>query len=177
MLRRKVLFGLAVLTLIAQGFIETRLAQAQSSVFTALDPTIDIPIPPTAVPQPCTGEDVIIQGTAHLRMHSAPTGQTSTCLLLPTIHTYTYFTMKDTHAVGVVSGKRYVTMDEAFDEEDVCGIPFEKTQHEVTHYIRLGEDGALLTGDDFYEHVYIHITVNANGIPTADHFDFTSECR
>ena len=45
----------------------------------------------------------------------------------------------------------------------------------MIQFIRFGEDGTYLIGDDFYEHFLYHATVNANGIVTVD--DLTVETR
>jgi hypothetical protein len=77
----------------------------------------------------------------------------------------------DTHidglqAVGLVSGKRYVVQD-TFDHEFVFSNASEDTFDITAHFVRVGEDGTLILGDDFYEYLRTHITANANGAVTA----------
>lgn len=45
----------------------------------------------------------------------------------------------------------------------------------MVQFIRVGEGGTYVVGDDFYEHYLAHATVNANGIVTVD--DFSDEVR
>jgi hypothetical protein len=65
-----------------------------------------------------------------------------------------------------VPGKKYVVQD-TYDEEFVFGSAAEETFDITLHFIRVGEDGTLILGDDFYEYLRTHITANANGDVTA----------
>ena len=83
------------------------------------------------------------------------------------------------HAV-TVSGKKYVVVDTStqtlvLDTPDVA--PFHETLEWIVQFIRQGEDGTLLGGDDFYEHFLAHATVNANGIVTVDDFSDDTRCQ
>ena len=69
-------------------------------------------------------------------------------------------------AVGLVSGKRYVVQD-TFDHEFVFSNASEDTFDITAHFVRVGEDGTLILGDDFYEYLRTHITADANGNVTA----------
>jgi hypothetical protein len=69
-------------------------------------------------------------------------------------------------AVAVPSGKRYVVQD-TFDHEFVFSNAAEDTFDITAHFVRVGEDGTLILGDDFYEYFRAHITANANGMVTA----------
>jgi hypothetical protein len=64
------------------------------------------------------------------------------------------------------SGKKYVVQD-TFDHEFVFAGADEDTFDITAHFVRVGEDGAFVLGDDFYEFLRTHITANANGIVTA----------
>jgi hypothetical protein len=44
-------------------------------------------------------------------------------------------------------------------------------------FVRSGEDGTFLPGDDFYEHFLAHITANANGVVTVEDVTTDSRCR
>jgi hypothetical protein len=44
-------------------------------------------------------------------------------------------------------------------------------------FVRTGEGGSLLTGDDFYEHFLAHITANADGTVTVEDMQFNSTCK
>jgi hypothetical protein len=43
----------------------------------------------------------------------------------------------------------------------------EDTFDMTAHYVRLGEDGTFVLGDDFYESMRSHITTNAQGMVTS----------
>jgi hypothetical protein len=69
-------------------------------------------------------------------------------------------------AVAALSGKKYVVQD-TFNHEFVFSKADEDTFDITAHFVRLGEDGTLILGDDFYEYLRTHITTNANGTVTA----------
>ena len=69
-------------------------------------------------------------------------------------------------AVVPLSGKRYVVQD-TFNNEFVFSNAAEDTFDITAHFVRVGEDGTLILGDDFYEYFRTHITANANGTVTA----------
>jgi hypothetical protein len=69
-------------------------------------------------------------------------------------------------AVAFVSGKKYVIQD-IFNDEFVFAGASEETFNITAHFIRVGEDGTFILGDDFYEYLRTHITANANGVVTA----------
>jgi hypothetical protein len=64
------------------------------------------------------------------------------------------------------TGKKYVVQD-TFNHEFVFGPAAEDTFDMTLHFIRVGEDGTLIIGDDFYEYFRAHITANASGMVTA----------
>ena len=81
-------------------------------------------------------------------------------------------------AIAMPSGKKYQvpessTLSLEFDAEDLA--PFHTTLEFMFQFVRVGEDGTYLFGDDFYEHFLVHTTINANGIVTVD--DLTDETR
>jgi hypothetical protein len=63
-------------------------------------------------------------------------------------------------------GKKYVVQD-TFNDEFVFGSADEATFDITAHFVRVGEDGTSVLGDDFYEYLRTHITTNANGDVTA----------
>jgi hypothetical protein len=69
-------------------------------------------------------------------------------------------------AVAALSGKKYVVQD-TFSHEFVFSKADEDTFDLTAHFVRVGEDGTLSLGDDFYEYLRTHITANANGTVTA----------
>jgi hypothetical protein len=64
------------------------------------------------------------------------------------------------------SGKKYVVQD-TFNWEFVFGSAAEETYDVTAHFVRQGEDGSFVLGDDFYEYIRTHITSNASGAITA----------
>jgi hypothetical protein len=69
-------------------------------------------------------------------------------------------------AVAALSGKKYVVQD-TFNHEFVFSKADEDTFDITAHFVRVGEDGSLIPGDDFYEYLPTHITTNASGTVTA----------
>jgi hypothetical protein len=65
------------------------------------------------------------------------------------------------------TGKKYVVKDSFNWEFTIRGPGAEETFDITAHFVRLGEDGTFVLGDDFYEYFRTHITANANGIVTA----------
>jgi hypothetical protein len=63
-------------------------------------------------------------------------------------------------------GKKYVVQD-TLNHEFVFSGADEDTYDMTVHYIRVGEDGSFVLGDDFYEYMRSHITVNSLGVITA----------
>jgi hypothetical protein len=69
------------------------------------------------------------------------------------------------NAIAMPSGKKYVVQDTFFEEFVFSGTTFEDTFDMTLHYVRLGEEGTLIPGDDFYYYMRAHITANATGTP------------
>jgi len=77
-----------------------------------------------------------------------------------------------------ISGKKYQvpeseTNSYEFDTPDLA--PFHTTFEFMVQFIRFGDDGTYIFGDDFFEHFLAHATVNANGVVTVD--DLTDDTR
>jgi hypothetical protein len=64
------------------------------------------------------------------------------------------------------SGVKYVAQD-VFDNHIIFSGATAMGFDLVAHYVRVGEDGTLILGDDFYEYLRTHITANSNGMVTA----------
>ena len=90
--------------------------------------------------------------------------------------------------VTLLTGKKYVVVDSqslsiSLDTDDVA--PFRTTFTWTVQFVRAGEDGSILTapapfppgGDDFYERIVAHATVNANGVPVVDRITHETRCR
>jgi hypothetical protein len=78
-----------------------------------------------------------------------------------------------------VTGKKYVVVfqEDQTDTFDSDGMPAHGTVEHTVQFIRSGEDGSLMTGDDFYEHFLAHITANANGTVTVQDLTVNSTCK
>ena len=88
--------------------------------------------------------------------------------------------LQGARATAIASGAKYQvpgteTDSDELDTTDVA--PFHTTSEVMIQFIRFGEDGTYLIGDDFYEHFLAHATVNANGIVTVDDFADETRCR
>ena len=133
--------------------------------------TINFDVPVTgAVPNDCTGEMVIIEGTQHVKV-------TNNSSLL------SIKSQMETNLTGVkgstATGVRYVMNDQMSDMQHADFDPsgsVQMTVEQTTNLTRQGETGGLLTGDDFRLHVLTHFTV-ANGVPRADRMDLSADCR
>jgi hypothetical protein len=120
---------------------------------------------------PDPDELVLVEGTIHTTSHVTVSGNRT-------------HTSVDVHTTGVqgtalVTGARYVEMEINNQQENVSSdfTPFEFTSERTHNLTRLGEDGTFELGDDLRVHHIIHMTVNANGILTADKDEITIECR
>jgi hypothetical protein len=106
----------------------------------------------------CTGEE--FSGTGTLRMDVNENVSTSGA-----IQYHANWRIDGLKAV-TMGGKKYVVQD-TLNHETVWTSATEDTYDATVHYIRLGEDGSLILGDDFYEYLRGHITANALGVVTA----------
>jgi hypothetical protein len=78
-----------------------------------------------------------------------------------------------------VTGKKYVVVSQEnqTDTLDSDFVPWHQTIEHTVQFVRSGEDGTLLYGDDFFEHFLAHFTVNANGVPTVEDFTVDNRCK
>jgi hypothetical protein len=77
------------------------------------------------------------------------------------------------------TGKKYVVVSQENQTNtfDTDGAPSHETVEHTVQFVRSGEDGTLLPGDDFYEHFLAHITANANGTVTVQDVETDTRCR
>lgn len=115
----------------------------------------------------CTGEPFSGTGTLHTTMREGASASGN-------IESHVYFRIDGLKALGALSGKTYVVQD-VFAHDFTFSKATEDTFAIVAHYVRVGEDGTLVLGDDFYEYLRTHITANANGIPTAFKVDTSDQ--
>jgi hypothetical protein len=64
------------------------------------------------------------------------------------------------------TGKKYIVQD-TFVWHDVFAGASSQDFDIVAHYVRVGEDGTLFLGDDFYEYLRTHIAANDQGMVTS----------
>jgi hypothetical protein len=122
---------------------------------------------------PCTGEYFAGNGNLHFLV----SGSLSTGGMA---QSHMEANLQGLQAVTIPGGKTYVVPDTSsqtfvFDTTDAA--PFHDTFEVLVQFIRQGEDGTLIMGDDYYEHFLAHDTVNANGTVTVQDFAFDSRCR
>jgi hypothetical protein len=75
--------------------------------------------------------------------------------------------------------KKYVVPGESTEtfifDDDLA--PFHLTIESMLQFVRQGDDGTYITGDDFYEHVLMRVRVNANGTATVEDVSGDSRCQ
>jgi hypothetical protein len=114
----------------------------------------------------CTGEAFSGMGTLHTTSSDGLSASGN-------IEYHLYARIDGLKAV-TLTGKTYVVQD-VFAHDFTISKASEDTFAMVAHYVRAGEDGTFVLGDDFYEYMRAHITANANGIPTAFKFDTSDQ--
>ncbi len=120
-----------------------------------------------AGPNPCNGEMFSATGIAHL-LTSENTSTSGTTLV------HNEVSVSGVEAVTLVGNKKYVVIDSedhTFVFDTVAGFPAEVTDEVTLQFIRAGEDGSLVLGDDFYYDFRAHITVDANGTTTVSRIE------
>ena len=118
-------------------------------------------------------EEFIGSGFLHIQAHLTVATDGS-------LHEGFELNVESAQAVGVLPPfKKYVeTAESGFTSNSASDlVPREETREEHVSYIRQGEDGTYLVGDDLYHHVLVHMTVNANGDITVDKVVMDFECR
>jgi hypothetical protein len=136
----------------------------------AAQATVDTHVPITAGGNnPCTGEAFVGSGFIHVKIFES---------FVPNYHVSMEENVESFQA-ATSSGVRYVVPEQISSHTiaDTDGVPVNSTVEEIAQAIRQGEDGALVTGDDFYIRFSSHYTYNGNGDLTASFSDFTTECR
>ena len=138
---------------------------------TASAETITFDVPVSGFVTSCTGEAVFIEGTMHVKS----TGKVSVA------GTKSQTEMNLTGVKGTTAtGVRYVLNQQSSDmqhaEFDVLGN-VQATYEQTDILTRQGETGLPMLGDDLRLHLLIHLTINGNGVPTAQKNDLRAECR
>jgi hypothetical protein len=122
-----------------------------------------------AATNPCTGEPFTGSGFFHLKI---------TLTVAPNFHLSVEENFESAQGT-TASGVRYVVplqlATHTIIDSDVA--PVTATQEVMEQFIRQGEDGTFVMGDDFFLRFKFHLTVNANGDVTASFSDFTITCK
>ena len=121
---------------------------------------------------PCTGESFLAQGEIHTTTQQSISADGR---LHVTMHT----NLQNVKGFGLTSGARYVVQQVLAEHTNADGdfAPFNTNSNFLEHYIRQGETGSLLPDDDFFFWIRLHLTVNANGVPTVERIEMDFECR
>ena len=142
-------------------------AGSGAATASAATTTFDVPFSGTVVSD-CTGDTVLVTGTMHVKQ----TDNSSLDSLKSQIET----NLTGAKGTGTLTGARYVMNDQVSDMQhaDLFGDA-QTTMENTTILTRLGESGALVTGDDLRLHVLAHLTVT-NGVTRAQKFDLRTDC-
>jgi hypothetical protein len=143
---------LAVLLLLTAALV------GSTSASSAIVKTVETHTPFTdSRVNPCTGDPLVITGFVHSRVYFDVDLDGSTHFVLE-------FNLEDMKAVAT-SGATYVVKEsiETHTNAQSLFVPYNTEFNFVEHYVRRGDNGALVDGDDFYLAFRLHVTVNANG--------------
>ena len=117
----------------------------------------------------CTGELFTGSGFFHEKI----TSQSS-----PNFHESVEMNLENAQGF-TSSGVRYVVTGQQSSHTifDTDSAPADQTFELMFHFIRQGEDGAFVAGDDFYLREAAHFTINANGDFTVSFSDIRIDCK
>ena len=154
------------LAVIVFGLANSQKAQAQTTTTTVPFSTEQF--------NECLGETTSIQGTVHEVFQFT--------LGLDGLHTHH---LTDSKGTGVVTdspdpariGAKYTYSQSQDDEINGLTFPFEITDIFDQKMIAAGNVPSPVGGDDSYLRFQFHITLNANGVPTAEVSNVTIQCR
>jgi hypothetical protein len=155
----KTMLAVVVITVVGSALIGATAAAADTSV----SQTSTFMYTGT---NPCTAETFTGTGNLHFLESSSLSTDGS-------IH-YDLQTRIDGLQAVTVTGKKYVVQDSFFDEFNFVGAD-EETFDITAHFIRVGEDGSFILGDDFYEKFQTHITTNDQGMITSFYVNTTDQ--
>jgi hypothetical protein len=130
--------------------------------------TYTVPFVPPVLFNPCHSEFVMLTGTMHVKVHST-VGSDG--------RMHVEATVSDASVKGVtLAGVRYVenSTETSTTNDSADTAPSEATVTANSNLIRLGEDGTV---DDYRVRSIVHMTIDANGVPTADKSDATAYCN
>ena len=122
---------------------------------------------------PCTAEPLVITGFLHSRVYFDVDLDGSTHFVLE-------FNFENMKAVATTTGATYVVKESIQTHTNAQSgfVPYNSEFNFVEHYVRRGETGALVDGDDFYLAFRMKVTVNANGTTTVSRLESNEDtCR
>ncbi len=76
-----------------------------------------------------------------------------------------------------LTGKTYVVPGETRQSFLISDGPFHFTDEEMVQFIRQGDDGTYITGDDFYFHILFRVRIDANGVTHVDDVSGDTRCQ
>jgi hypothetical protein len=118
----------------------------------------------------CTGEPITGSGQLHTEINENLSAS-------GTLQSHVNVRLDGLKAVGTLSGRTYVVQSTENHEFVFSGQTSEETYDLTAHFVRVGEDGLLILGDDFYMSFKTHITANAAGLQSF-HVDVSDQpCR
>jgi hypothetical protein len=128
-----------------------------------------VPLEGTPVTSPCSPDPaMVLHGDMHLvtRLTIGTGGN---------VHVGFSTNYQGVTASSLVDDTRYVCNETIEDEAQTLNpFPVVISETQDVHMTRQGSD---TPDDDFVMHVTFHITINANGEPTAEVDDVTTDCR
>jgi hypothetical protein len=118
---------------------------------------------------PCRGEEFMATGFAHSKTTFVESRSGTTLFSIES-------NLQDVKGVALM-GVRYVVTETTTIHflVDPDGGPNNNSLIFKMRFVRQGDDGNLVVGDDFYAYFHMQLTVNANGTMTANRFSSTSE--
>jgi hypothetical protein len=116
----------------------------------------------TVVFNDCTGEDIALQGTAHVVFTTTESGNGG-------LHQAFESNMVLT-GTGLLTGSRYQSVSTSNSTVNAPGLPTEQTSIGSTRLLRQG------AGGDLFAHFLQHITIDALGNIRVLNSDFRFEC-
>lgn len=128
-----------------------------------------------ALDNPCTGEMLVATGTLveDVDLTTSPDGRT---------HFRSRVSFHGMAATAPLTGHKYVVQEQTLEgtNSDADAAPYTTHFKVKLHWVRTGEDGGVMpdNDDDFYDWFHVHMTVNANGVPTSTKIDVEDDvCR
>ena len=116
----------------------------------------------TVVFNDCTGEDIALQGTAHVVFTTTESGNGG-------LH-QAFESNMVLSGIGLLTGSRYRSVSTSNSSFNVSGLPAEQTSVGSSRLLRQGPGG------DLFAHFLQHITIDALGNIRVFNSDFRFEC-